>query len=130
MAQVNDSLSFGSAIYNVLHAGATVDVYYVLALSGATPPYCIYQRQAAMDDYTFGSGHGVEAEYVVKVISNREWPTEALNVYTHIHSLMQDAPLSMTGYTSIRCRRVSTIEYMDNEKFWHVGGRYRVVGWS
>jgi len=130
MAQVNDSLSFGSAIYNVLHAGATVDIYNILATSGATPPYCVYQRQAAMDDYTFGGGHGVDADYVVKIVSNRNWPSEAQNVYTHIHSLLQDAPLAMTGFTSIRCRRQSTIEYRDPDGFWHVGGRYRVSGWS
>lgn len=80
---------------------------------------------AATDEYTFNT-HGVDADYAVKVVSNRLWPAEAQTIYTHIHTAMQDAPLSVTGYTSLRCRRKSTIEYRDNDGFWHVGGIYAI----
>ena len=119
-------LAIGTAIYSRLHAAATVDVYYALADQGATPPYTVYQRMVASDGYAFGSAQVLDTEYMVKVISNRKWPSEALAVYEHIHGAMQDAPLSVTGFTCLRCRRKSTIEYRDPDGFWHVGGLYRV----
>ena len=119
-------LAVGTAIYTRLHAQATVDVFYALATQGATPPYTVYQRMVSMDEYTFGTARLLNADYMVKVISNRNWPVEALDVYAHIHNAMQDAPLTVTGFTCLRCRRKSTIEYRDPDGFWHVGGLYRV----
>jgi hypothetical protein len=119
-------LAIGTAIYNRLHAQATVDVYYAIADQGATPPYTVYQRMTASDEYAFGTARQVNADYMVKVISNRKWPGEALAVYEHIHNAMQDAPLAVTGFTCLRCRRSSTIEYRDPDSFWHVGGIFSV----
>ena len=67
----NDFTAMSSALYSVLNAAATVDVYYALAPQGSTPPYTIFQRSAAVDDYTFTSS-GVSADYIVKVISNQK----------------------------------------------------------
>lgn len=125
MAQVNDSLAIGTAIKTRLDAFATVDIYHMLAPEGSTPPYTIYQRMAAVDEYTFNT-HEVDTDYAVKVVSNRKWSSEALNIYTHIHDAMQDAPLVVPGFTSLRCRRKSTIEYRDPDGFWHVGGIYAI----
>lgn len=125
----NDSLLIGSAIYSKLSAG-TLNVYHWLGPQGGTPPYCVYNRMAAVDEYTFGTGHGVNADYLIKVVSNRDWPGEAQSAYTAIHNLIQDAALSISGMTSIRCRRKSTIEYRDPDGYWHVGGVYRVEAWS
>lgn len=125
MTQPNDSLAIGSAIYSRLTSQGTVSVYHMLAPEGSTPPYVIYQRMAASDEYTFTT-HGMDTDYMVKVVSNRKWSSEAQNVYTHIHVAMQDAPLNITGYTSLRCRRKSTLEYPDMDQFWHVGGIYAI----
>lgn len=121
----NDFTALGSAIYARLSGQGTVNVYYALAPQGGTPPYCIYQRQDAVDEYTFTSSE-VSTDYIVKVVSNRNWPGEAQSVYGHIHTAMQNASLSISGYQLLRCRRLSTIEYREPDGFWHIGGVYRI----
>jgi hypothetical protein len=127
----NDFTALGSALFARLNNQGTVGVYYGLAPQGGTPPYCIIQRQAAVNEYTFGTaGGGVSTDYMVKIVSNRNWPGEAYQVYTHVHNAMQDAPLTVTGFTLLRCRRQSTIEYRDTDGYWHVGGLYRLDLWE
>lgn len=122
----NDQAAFGSAIYSALGGtAASPAVYYALAPQGTEPPYVIFQRQAGVDEYTFTS-QTVNTEYVVKVVSNRNWPTEARAAYGTVHNTFQNAALSMTGFTLLRCERVSTIEYIDPDRYWHVGGIYRI----
>lgn len=122
----NDQAAFGSAIYSALGGTASSPaVYYALAPQGTEPPYVIFQRQAGADEYTFTS-QTVNTEYVVKVVSNRNWPTEARAAYGTVHNTIQNAALSMTGFTLLRCERVSTIEYIDPDRYWHVGGIYRI----
>jgi hypothetical protein len=127
----NDFTAIGSAVYSRLGSVGTVSVYQDLAPQGAAVPYCVFQRQTATDDYVFGPGQGtaaiVEAIYTVRVVSNRYNAAEAQIVYGgNTHPAMQDAPLSVTGYTVLRCRRESIIQYQDNDKYWHVGGLYRL----
>lgn len=126
----NDMMAMGSAIYNKLGGtAATPAVYYALAPQSTQPPYVIVQRLSAADEYTF-TGQGVSAEYVVKVVSNRQWPSEAWAAYGTVHNTLQDASLTIPGYTALRCERSSTVEYIDPERFWHVGGIYRVEAWQ
>lgn len=126
----NDFSAMGSAIYAALGGtAATPRAYYALAPQGATPPYTIYQRMAASDEYTFDSG-GVGADYMVKVISNRQWPGEAYAAYGTVHSTLQNAALTATGFTSLRCERRTTIEFQDDDKYWNVGGVYRIEFWE
>lgn len=126
---VNDFTALGSAIFSKLGGTAAAPaVFYALAPQGSTPPYVLVQRLAAVDEYTFTSG-GVSADYVVKVISNRQWAVEAWNAYGTVHSTLQGANLSITGFTGLRCERRSTVEYIDSGRFWHVGGVYRVEAW-
>ncbi len=121
----NDIAAFGSALYGHLDNAATVPVYMALAPQGSTPPYCVMQRMAANDSYTFTS-HEVKSRYAVKVVSNRQWAGEAINIYSHIHEAMQNANLSITGFQLLRCERETTIEYIDPDRYWHVGGVYRI----
>lgn len=125
----NDFTALGSALASHLGTAGTVPAYYALAPQGQQPPYCIIQRQAAVDEYTFTDG-GVSTDYVVKVVSNRNWPGEAYQVYGHIHDAMQDAPLSVTGFQLLRCRRRSTVEYRESSGYWHVGGLYAIHIWG
>lgn len=125
----NHFVALGSALYAKLDAVGTVNVYDTLAVQGGTPPYCIFQEQAGVDEYTF-TDNGVSTDYVVKVVSNRNWPGEAAQIYTHIHEGLQDTALTVTGFQSLRCRRRSTIKYRDPDGFWHVGGVYRIDLWE
>lgn len=126
----NDFTAFASAVYGALGGtAATPAAYYALAPQGSTPPYTVFQRMAASDEYTFDSA-GVGADYLVKVISNRQWPGEAMAAYGTVHAALQGAGLTIDGFTSLRCERRTTIEYQDNDHFWHIGGIYRVEGWE
>jgi len=115
----------GSAIYATLGSAGTVPIYDTLAPQGTQPPYAIYQLQASRDDYSFDKSD-FSADVTVKMLSNRTWPGEARLTYGHLHDALQDAALTIPGFTPMRCRRTSRVEYQDNEKFWHSGGIYRV----
>lgn len=120
-----DFEAIGSALYTAL-GGTAGTVYNGLAPQGTAPPYTVFSRQDALDEYTFTS-NAVSADYVVKAISNRTWPSsEAYGIYATKHALLQDAALTVTGYTALRCRRQTTLEYRDADGYWHVGGVYRI----
>ena len=120
----NPVMSVGSALYTVLSAG-TVGAFNSLAPQGSTPPYVVFQLQAGTEEYTFTS-NGSRMDWVVKVLINRLWPGEAADVYSATHDLVQDAALTVTGYTAQRCRRIGELQYRDPDGFWHVGGTYRI----
>lgn len=117
----------GSALYS--HLGSvlgTIPVYQDIAPQGSQPPYAIFGFIAASETYTWDSEE-VQAQYQVKMVSNREGPGEATRLYKSVHSATQDAPLAVGGSVSLlRCRRSGLVRYQDPKRFWHVGGIYRV----
>lgn len=117
--------AIGSAFYSLLVAATALPVHQQLAPQGTKPPYVIFQRQAAVDEYTF-TDKAVSADYLVRVVSNRTWPSEAQQAYDTLHMGIQDGVLSATGYNVLRMRRRSTVEYRDADGYWHVGGLYRI----
>lgn len=126
----NDFSAFASAVYGALGGtAATTPAYYALAPRGSTPPYVVFQRMSASDTYTFTSSE-VGADYMVKVISNRQWPGEAYAAYGTVHAALQGKQLSISGFTALRCERRTPIEYQDQDFYWHVGGIYRIEAHS
>jgi hypothetical protein len=111
----------------------TLPVHDTLAVQGGTvPPYIIYQLQAPIDLYTFGTVSGESADYLIKVVSDRQTPSyQAYPIYDQVHANFQDAPLTIVGSYPLRVRRRSrTPPYRDNDGFWHVGGIYRIDRWN
>jgi len=124
-----DFQAIGSALYSAL-GGTAGTAFYGLAPQGQAPPYVTLQRQSANDEYTF-DGNGVSADYLVTAISNREWPgAEAYPRYATAHALLQGTQLAVTGYQALRCQRTNTVEYRDQQGYWHVGGVYRIDIWA
>ena len=115
----------GSALHSRLGTAMGSVVYRDLAPQGGMPPYIIWGRVTGIDEYTFNTS-GIGLEYYVKGVSNRKWNTQAYAAYGTAHALLQDAPLSVSGYQVLRVRRISTFDYLDNEGFQHVGGNYRI----
>lgn len=121
-----DFEAIGSALYTAL-GGTAGTVYYSLAPQQTAPPYIIVARDSGSDDYAFGGDTVTDTTYVIKAVSNRQWPTsEAYGLYADAHAKVQNVALSMTGYTALRCVRQVTLEYQDTDRYWHVGGVYRV----
>lgn len=125
----NHILALGSALYSRLNSQGTVDIFYGLAPQGQATPYCIIQTQSSgVDDYVFGStdSSSVSCLYTVKIVDNSNWPTNGWSIYQHIDTALQGFNLSVTGYSTLRCNRESSIEYRDEQKFWHVGSLFRI----
>jgi hypothetical protein len=122
--------AIGSALNSYVGTAIGVSLYMNRAPQGGTPPYAVWQYQAAIDDYVFGDGDDsiVDADVVVRVVSNRHWPGEALLTYGgSVHPRIQNAPLSVSGYRVLRVERLSAIPpYQDSQQYWHVGGLYRI----
>jgi hypothetical protein len=144
---MSDFQAMGSALYGVL---GTIQYSYVTngtatvsgtagvlptrdtqVRQGTNPPYVIYQLQDSLDNYTFGTVSGESCDYLVKVVSDREFPTmQAYPIYDQMHNVLQDAALSISGAYPLRVRRISRVTpYLDEDKRWHVGGIYRVDFW-
>jgi hypothetical protein len=122
---MGDMVAMGSAIRSMIDTASTVPVYYALAPQGSACPYIVFQRQAGRDEYSF-TGRMVSADYVVRVVSDRNWPTQAATLYDTLHDSIQDGLGTVTGLRTLRFRRQSTIEYRDGDGYWHAGGLYRV----
>lgn len=105
----------------------TVGCYDSMAQQGAVPPYNIYQFMVGRDDYAFGDDwHSVSLEMSVRTVSDRQYPIQARQIHAFAHGRLQDAPLVVTGYATMRVRRTSPIEYRDSKLLLHSGASYRV----
>lgn len=118
----------GSALYTLLDSATTLPVFYGVAPQGSVPPYIVFNRQSGVDEYTFTS-HGIDAKYLVKVVTLEPWPTGAERTYDAIHTAVQDKGTVSAGQL-LRLRRANTIEYRDAKDAWHVGGLYDVEVWG
>ena len=126
---MNDLLHVGSALFNHIKNNGTIDCYYHKAKQSATVPYCLVYFMSANDDYTFND-KGLNADYVVKVISDKNFPEEGIRIYGDIHELVQDASLTIPGYSVLRVRRESILQFEDQMHFWNVGGLYNFDVWK
>lgn len=140
----NEFQAMGSALYGTLGTvqytyrtsgtvttTGTLGCYDTLSPQNGTPPYVIFQLQASLDQYTFGTKSGESADYMVKVVSDRRYPSmQAYAIYDQTHEVLQDAALSISGSYPLRCRRKSRFGYQDAEAYWHVGGIYRIDSWE
>lgn len=125
----NTFSAFASALYSYLDTASTANIYYALAPQNTQPPYVVIKRVTSNDEYTFTS-QGIDTQYSIKAISNRNYPLEATALYESIHTILQNANLTISGYNLIRCERSSEFDYQDNEQYWHVGGIYNIEAWQ
>lgn len=99
------------------------------APQGAAEPYVIFQQQAGTDSYTFNIQDVRTLVYLVKVVDKSPSGLRAANAAERINTLLTDKPLSLTGWTNIRLRRETDVEYseIDNGiQYQHYAALYRV----
>ena len=131
----NLRVNLDTAVYSVLNVEAVVNeatggVFNGLAPQGTAPPYVVFSAMSKMDDYWSYTGRGAEAVYMIKAISRSAWPKEAGDIDTQVDSVMQDASLSITGFSLLACRREEDIYLVENQDgviYQHVGGLYRII---
>lgn len=126
----------GTVVYTYTTNGTatamgTLGFYDTLAPQASTPkPYLVFQHMTGADEYLFGAEAGQADEYMLKVISDRNYAAQAQGIYDQAHSVLQDAPLSIASNQLLRCRRTAPVKYQDTDHFWHVGGLYRIDTWG
>lgn len=122
-------MAIGSAIYGRLATPLGSAIYDGIAPAGAPSTFAVWQVATDLDEYTFGANaKDLESlDVILRCVSDRHWPDRARAMYGTVHNYMQNAPLSVTGFTVIRCkRRGGKFQYQDSELFWHVGALYQI----
>jgi phosphosulfolactate phosphohydrolase-like enzyme len=128
-----DPYIVGSAFFNSIRNAGTIATYYQKAPQSATTPYTLVYFMTANDEYAFGNSDGLNADYIVKVVSSQDkqyHPEIALALYSSVHSNIQDIVFSIPGYNVIKIRRESILTYEDQMHFWNVGGLYNLQIWK
>ena len=131
----NLRVNLDTAIFSTLNVAsvtneATGGVFNSVAPQGAEPPFVVFQVMSKTDDYFAYTGRGAEAVYMVKAIDQSPWPKSAGDIDTQVDSVMQDASLSITGFSLLSCRREEDIYLVEDQEgviYQHVGGLYRIV---
>ena len=131
----NLRVNLDTAIFSTLNVAsvtneATGGVFNSVAPQGAEPPFVVFQAMSKTDDYFAYTGRGAEAVDMVKAIDQSPWPKSAGDIDTQVDSVMQDASLSITGFSLLSCRREEDIYLVEDQEgviYQHVGGLYRIV---
>ncbi len=104
-------------------------VYRMQAPQGSVEPYVVFQEQAGVDSYTFNARDARSLVYLVKAVDVGPSGLRAAQAAERIDTLLTDKPLTITGWTNLRLRRESDVEYseIDNGKtYQHIGALFRV----
>jgi hypothetical protein len=104
-------------------------IYQGFAPEKATYPFATYNLAAGAYDYLFGSDTTLVALIDVFVFSRS--PVEAEDLDAAIAGWLSDQPLTVTGQTTLLCRRVATPPVMpdvdvEGKTIYQWGGTYEV----
>ena len=109
----------------------TDGVYIDVAPSGKTK-FVIVSLVIAQDDYVFEGQAWERSLYLVKAVELNPSGTTVKTAAARIHELLQDIPLTITGFTHMLTRRAERVRYTevdpdDQDIRWqHRGGRYNI----
>lgn len=115
-----------------LMALMTDGVHIDIAPSGKTK-FVIVSLSTHEDEYVFEGSAFERSQYIVKAVERSLSGTTVKTAAARIHALLQDQPLTITGYTHSLTRRAERIRYtevdeLDADIRWqHRGGRYDVM---
>ena len=107
-------------------------VFMDMAPSGATR-FVLVSVVIAEDSYVFEGIAWEQVLYLVKAVERSSSGAGVSAAAARIHTLLQGAALSITGYTNMLCRRTERVRYTevdpeDNDARWqHRGGRYEIT---
>ena len=127
MADVQKALDDG--VFAVLKADSPLRPYGIYNTSvpewvDRDLPVIVFQLMDAPVESTFGS-RGFLCEVMVKAISRSPWPKEASTISSLIDTVMEDASLTVSGFThlwSVRNGSIYFQEQINGINFVHSGG--------
>lgn len=104
-------------------------VYRFQAPQGSVEPYVVFQQQAGTDSYTFTARDGRSLVYLVKAVDRAPSGLRAAQMAERVETLLHDKPLTLSGWSTLRLRRESDVEYVEVDNgviYQHYGALYRV----
>lgn len=138
MADVQKVLD--DAVYAKLQANATLRGYGIYNTSpptmqerpreegGRELPFVIFQYSGDRLDRTFDRRMFICA-YLVKAVSESPWPKEAARIADEIDTVLEDASLTVTGFTHVACLRDTGVRFTEEvggRIFTHAGAIYDI----
>ena len=131
----NLRVNLDKAVFDALNVSAVLavapgGVYNSVAPPSTQPPWVVFQAFSKIDDYWAFTQRGGSALYQVKAVSLSRWPKEAGDIDTQIDTALQDATLTITGFSQFFVRRESDFylqEPRGSEIFFQIGGLYRII---
>ena len=127
-AAIYTKLTGAAALTGLLSAG-TASVFQTLAPENENPPYVVFHKQSNVPAYTFGGVAFENALYLVKAVTQEPSAKTAGSVASQINAALQDAALTIDGYTHMYLRRETDIEFVEVESgqvIHHRGALFRV----
>ena len=120
-----EALTGGTALAALL--AGTASVYNNIAPPGSAFDYVVFNQQVG-DDENMDAHRRVDWRYMVKGISSVSMAAGG-SIAAEIDSLLHAIPLTVSGWTNIWQRRLSTVRYQEvtaeGECFYHCGGIYQ-----
>ncbi len=130
----NARLQVDKALFTALNVATVLavapgGVYNTMAPEGVKPPWVVFQAMSKEDSHTF-SKRFATMTYMVKAVSDSKWPKTAEDIDTILDTTLEDAALTISGFTQILCRRESDVYFVEEAGglVWHhIGGLYRIM---
>lgn len=132
-AALYSKLSNTAALTSLLSGGtASPSVYEIMAPQSSDPPYVVFQAQApSTPQRTLSGGTAYEnALYTVKGVTESWSAASAGTIADKIDAALDNAALTVTGYTHMTCHRVQNVDYVEvveGKRFNHRGAVYRLM---
>lgn len=120
--------AMGTVTGSLNNLGAT-GVYRMLAPQTATMPFVVFAEQSGADSWTFTARDHKSLLYLVKAVGSGHSAAAVSGMNDRFDTLLNDASLTLTGWTLKRCRRESDVEYVTEDNgilYQHVGGLFRI----
>lgn len=130
----NARLQVDKAMFAALNVTGVLEVapggvHNSVAPQGTLPPWVVFQAMSKEDEHTF-NGRFAAMVYMVKGVTQSTWPKAAMDIDTVIDTTLEDATLTISGFSPLLCRRQSDIYFIEEAggNIWqHIGGLYRVI---
>lgn len=120
--------AMGTVTGSLNNLGAT-GVYRIYAPQAATTPFILFNEQSGVDTWTFADRERKSLLYQVKAVGAGHSGSAVAAMNDRLDTLLNDQPLTLTGWTCKRIRRESDIEYGEEANgviYHHVGGLFRI----
>lgn len=120
--------AMGTVTGSLRNLGATA-AYNGIAPQTANTPYVVFSQQSGIGEWTFEDRSHKSTLYLVKAVGQGHSKAAPSAMSDRFDTLLNDKPLTLTGWRCDRIRREQDIEYAEVNQgviYHHIGGLYRI----